>query len=102
MAGGYMVWVHTRYGIYPVYTRYIAPHPVSHGGPGPSCSYGDVEMEEGCSHEDDVGSNFEHGTYVWVEAGVVGVGHVSLVVAPGPKGPRFLVGWADNQGYCSP
>ena len=23
MAGGYMVWVHTRYGIYPVYTRYI-------------------------------------------------------------------------------
>ena len=23
MAGGDMVWVHTRYGIYPVYTRYI-------------------------------------------------------------------------------
>ena len=79
-----------------------AAYPVSHEGPGPTCSYHDaMEVEGGCSHGGS-GANFMEGTYVWVEAGVKGVGVVSLVVAPGPEGPRFLVGWADNQGYCSP
>ena len=44
---------------------------------------------------------FALGTYVWVEAAVLRKGVVSVVVAPGPRGPRFLVGWADDQG-CPP
>ena len=60
--------------------------------------YGPMEVVVGCSHV-EVECAFPLGTYVWVESEVDGVGYTSIVVAPGPRGPRFLVGWADNQGY---